>query len=101
MEQWRNGEAENREKQKSREKIITLLSQDNTLSATLLAERIGITPKAVEKQIAKLKADGVLKRIGPDKGGHWLVYSNMPAATSPAFSLPHKCSTMAKPKAKL
>lgn len=60
-------------KVKSREKIIALLSQDNALSATALAERIGITPKAVEKQIARLKADGVLQRIGPDKGGYWQV----------------------------
>lgn len=66
--------AKSREKKvKSREKIIALLSQDNTLSAAALAERIGITQKAVEKQIAKMKADGVLKRIGPDKGGRWQV----------------------------
>ena len=58
---------------KSGEKIIALLSQDNTLSATALARRIGITPKAVEKQIARLKADGALRRIGPDKGGYWQV----------------------------
>lgn len=60
-------------KMKSREKIIALLSHDNTLSATALAELIGITPKAVEKQIAKMKADGALKRIGPDKGGYWQI----------------------------
>ncbi len=60
-------------KLKSREKIIVLLSQDNTLSAAVLAERIGITPKAVEKHIARLKADGVIKRIGPDKGGYWQI----------------------------
>lgn len=58
---------------KSREKIMALLSQDNTLSAATLAERIGITAKAVEKQIAALKADGVIRRIGPDKGGYWQV----------------------------
>lgn len=62
---------------KSREKIIALLSQDNTLSASALAEQIGITAKAVEKQIAKLKAEGVLKRVGPDKGGYWQVIENL------------------------
>ena len=60
-------------KVKSREKIMALLSQDSTLSAANLAERIGITAKAVEKQIARMKADGVLRRIGPDKGGYWQV----------------------------
>lgn len=65
---------ENREKTiKSREKIIVLLSQDNSLSAAALAKRIGITPKAVEKHIARMKAEGILKRIGPDKGGYWQI----------------------------
>lgn len=68
----KNGE----KKMKSREKIIALLSQNNTLSAVALAERIGITPKAVEKHIARMKIDGVLKRIGPDKGGYWQVVEN-------------------------
>lgn len=58
---------------KSREKIIVLLSNDNTLTTASIARQIGITQKAVEKQIARLKADGIIKRIGPDKGGHWLV----------------------------
>lgn len=58
---------------KSREKIIGLLSHDRTLSTAMLAELIGVTPKAIEKQIAKLKADGMLKRIGSDKGGYWQV----------------------------
>ena len=58
---------------KSREKIVELLSRDGSLTAVALAARIGITPKAVEKQIARLKADGLIERIGPDKGGHWHV----------------------------
>ena len=58
---------------KSREKIIALLSNDNTLTMAAIARQIGITQKAVEKQIARLKADGIIKRIGSDKGGHWLV----------------------------
>ncbi len=66
--------SKSREKRpKSREKIIELLSHDRTLSTAMLAELIGVTPKAIEKQTAKLKADGVLKRIGPDKGGYWQV----------------------------
>ena len=57
----------------SREKIVELLSRDGSLTAVALAALIGITPKAVEKQIARLKADGLIERIGPDKGGHWQV----------------------------
>ncbi|MGM9748007.1 MAG: DUF977 family protein [Lachnospiraceae bacterium] len=54
---------------KSREKIIALLSENGKLSASDLATRIGISAKAVEKHLAKLKAEGILQRIGPDKGG--------------------------------
>ncbi len=63
-------------KQKSREKILELLSVDGSLSAAALAARIGITPKAVEKHLARLKAEGRLRRVGPDKGGHWIVNDN-------------------------
>ena len=59
--------------EKSREKIIQLLSEDGKLSAAGLAERLGISAKAVEKHLARLKADGVIERIGPAKGGYWKV----------------------------
>jgi predicted ArsR family transcriptional regulator len=48
-----------------------LLSEDGTLSAKTLSEIIGITPKAVEKHLARLKADGIIERIGPARGGYW------------------------------
>ena len=58
---------------KSREKIVALLSEDGKSSATALAEKIGISSKAVEKHLANLKADGIIERIGPAKGGYWKV----------------------------
>lgn len=60
-------------KLKTREKILLLLKAHPDYSARRLAEIIGITPKAVEKQLAKLKAEGLLRRNGPDKGGSWTV----------------------------
>ena len=75
------GEEESREKTtksrektaKSREKIVALLSEDGKLSATALAGKIGISAKSVEKHLANLKADGIIERIGPAKGGYWKV----------------------------
>lgn len=58
---------------KSRDKIIALLSENGELSAAALAEKIGISAKAVEKHLANLKADGIIERIGPAKGGYWEV----------------------------
>ena len=58
---------------KSREKIVALLSEDGKLSAAALAEKIGISAKAVEKHLANLKINGIIERIGPAKGGYWKV----------------------------
>ena len=55
------------------EKIIAILSEDGKLSAVALAKRIGISAKAVEKHLARLKTDGLIERVGPAKGGHWIV----------------------------
>lgn len=58
---------------KSRDKIIALLSENGELSAAALAKKIGISAKAIEKHLANLKADGIIERIGPAKGGYWKV----------------------------
>lgn len=60
-------------KLKSREKILMLLKAHPEYSAKKLAGTIGITEKAIEKHLSRLKAEGLLKRNGPDKGGKWIV----------------------------
>ena len=62
---------------KTRDKIIALLTEDGKQSATTLAEKIGVSAKAIEKQLAKLKADGLIERKGPAKGGAWVVITTM------------------------
>ena len=68
-----NNQLKGEKKQKSREKILQLLRDHPNYSARKLAEIIGITPKAIEKHLAKLKAAGLIRRKGPDKGGSWTV----------------------------
>lgn len=36
-----------------------------------MADSIGIIRRAVAKHIKKLQEQGVIRRVGPDKGGHW------------------------------
>jgi ATP-dependent DNA helicase RecG len=62
--------------EKSSEKIFDIIRADNRISAKRIAEKLGISPRAVEKQIANLKSDGKLKRDGPAKGGHWEIIKN-------------------------
>ncbi|MCM4154412.1 RNA-binding domain-containing protein [Gramella sp. AN32] len=57
----------------SSEKILELIFNDQYISASAMAEVIGITERAVEKQIAKLKEKDVIKRVGPNKGGYWKI----------------------------
>ena len=57
----------------SSEKIVELIFADQYLSASEMAETIGITERAVEKQLAKLKEKGIIDRVGPDKGGYWQI----------------------------
>ena len=60
-------------KQKSSGKILELLRADNTISIPELAAKIGISERAVEKQLANLRDTGALRRVGPAKGGKWEV----------------------------
>ena len=50
-----------------------MLRAEPGLAAREVAERLDITPRAVEKQIAKMRNEGRIRRIGPDRGGHWEV----------------------------
>ena len=38
-----------------------------------LVVAVGISASKIKENIAKLKAKGLIERIGPDKGGHWKV----------------------------
>ena len=59
--------------EKSSENILEMMVKNPTITISELSEIIGISTRAIEKQIAKLKDARVLKRIGPDHGGHWKV----------------------------
>ncbi len=57
--------------QKSSDIILELLKENPKLSAKKLSVKIGITSRAVEKQLASLIEKGFIKREGSPKGGHW------------------------------
>lgn len=63
-------------KQKSSEQILVMISEKASITIEQMAARLGISTRAVEKHLSNLKAKGLLRRIGPDKGGHWEVVEN-------------------------
>lgn len=59
--------------EKTPEAILGLFREAPNLSAAEVASRLGRSESAVHRAIRKLRKSGRLRRIGPDKGGHWQV----------------------------
>ncbi len=70
-----NGDVNNGAKstQKSTQKIIALIKDNPDITTQEIADQIGIIRRGVAKHIKKLQEKGIIRRVGPDKGGHWEV----------------------------
>ena len=70
-----NTETESAQKstQKSTQKIIDMIRENPYVTTQEMAESIGIIRRTVAKHIKSLQERNKIKRIGPDKGGHWEV----------------------------
>lgn len=59
--------------QKSSQKIISVMKSMPDVTLAELANATGLSVAGVKKNIRKLKDANLIRRIGPDKGGHWEV----------------------------
>ena len=66
-----SSEKSSERKKKSSERILELIRQKPTISASEIAMEIDMSSRGVEKQIRKLREAGLIKRVGADFGGHW------------------------------
>lgn len=57
--------------EKSSEQILKLIKQNKQITAQEMAQEIGISQRAVEKQIKKLKDMNKIRRVGSNKAGSW------------------------------
>ena len=57
--------------QKSSQKILSLIAENAQITTQEMANLLGISRRAVAKQLANLQTEGIVKRVGPNKGGHW------------------------------
>jgi len=53
--------------------IIAAIQADRLVTAQQLADSLGLSLRAVEMQLSNLKKNGIIRRIGPNKGGYWEV----------------------------
>ena len=51
--------------------IVRHMAQKPSISARELAEKLSIAPRNIQVHIKKLQEQGIIRRVGPDKGGHW------------------------------
>jgi ATP-dependent DNA helicase RecG len=51
--------------------IMKFIVENPGISTNQLSDKIGISQRKIKENISKLKNTGLLKRIGPAKGGHW------------------------------
>ena len=67
-------EATQKTTQKTTQKILVILTEHPSASRKEIAERLAdITESGVKYHLNRLRAEGKIRRVGPDRGGHWEV----------------------------
>lgn len=57
----------------NQQKIINAIKSNPYVTQEELAEIVGITRKNIIANMKKLQENGIIKRIGADKNGHWQI----------------------------
>ncbi len=55
----------------NQQKIIENIKNNPYITISELSSKLKLSTTAIENNIKKLKDKGIIKRIGPAKGGHW------------------------------
>ncbi len=56
--------------------IMKLIRNENSITTAKLSQLLKVTRRTISRDMENLKFEGKLKRIGPDKGGHWEIQSD-------------------------
>ena len=54
-----------------RGRILKIVWKNPYASAQSISEEVGIAPRNVQEHLRKLQQQGIIRRVGPNKGGHW------------------------------
>ena len=68
-----DGKSSQKSSQKSDQKILSIMKSMPDITMAEIANAMGLSIAGVKKNIRKLKDANRIRRIGPDKGGHWEV----------------------------
>lgn len=56
---------------KNEQMILTIISNAPKATAVDMAEMLGVKPRQCERILSVMKRKGLIRRVGPNKGGHW------------------------------
>ena len=59
--------------EKRRKIILQFIRENNVISANEIAKILSVNPRTIQRDIEKLKNDGIVERIGGDRGGYWKI----------------------------
>ena len=57
----------------TQKKIVEIIINNPNVTIPQVAEQLDLNPRGIAKHFKALQEKGVIRRIGPDKGGHWEV----------------------------
>ena len=63
--------------EKRLDKIIELMKNNPKVSMLELSKIFNVNHKTIKRDIQTLKLNGLIERIGPDKGGYWKVFKHV------------------------
>ena len=58
---------------KTERKVIEYLMQNSSLTSEILAEKIGVTKRTVERAFSTLQEKRMIERVGSKRDGRWIV----------------------------
>jgi ATP-dependent DNA helicase RecG len=61
------------QKTSTQQHIMDIIQQNSKITRKQLSENIDKSESTVKEHLAKMKKQGLIKRIGPPKGGYWTV----------------------------
>ena len=67
------GEEASKRVSRTGQKIIDLVISDPSITAEAMSVKIGVSKRAVEKNIKELRERGILVHEGSDKAGYWRI----------------------------
>ena len=54
-------------------RILQMIEENNQISAAVIAEKMSLSVRAIEKSMKELRIKGMLVRYGSARGGYWEV----------------------------